>query len=106
VFSYVWLKWPFPSLDSALPESKLEAATHSLLILLGGSLKAEGFGDGFSLAKHIPCESGNPGPSGPDYMRSYGNFLIWIGIRSNWEKAFLLNFRQKPLFLAYAFLRS
>jgi len=26
----------------------LEAATHSLLILLGGSLKAEGFGDGFS----------------------------------------------------------
>jgi len=31
----------------------LEAATHSLLILLGGSLKAEGFGDGFSLAKHI-----------------------------------------------------
>jgi len=32
----------------------LEAATHSLLILLGGSLKAEGFGDGFSLAKHIP----------------------------------------------------
>ena len=43
----------------------LEAATHSLLILLGGSLKAarlgegqavarEGFGDGFSLAKHVP----------------------------------------------------
>jgi len=31
----------------------LEAATHSLLILLGGSLKAEGFGDGFSMAKHI-----------------------------------------------------
>jgi len=38
----------------------LEAATHSLLILLGGSLKAEGFGDGFSLAKHIPCESRGP----------------------------------------------
>ena len=32
----------------------LEAATHSLIILLGGILKAEGFGDGFSLAKHIP----------------------------------------------------
>jgi len=31
----------------------LEAATHSLLILLGDSLKAEGFGDGFSLAKYI-----------------------------------------------------
>ncbi|MFZ2149016.1 MAG: hypothetical protein WAV28_17540, partial [Sedimentisphaerales bacterium] len=31
----------------------LEAATHSLVILLGGILKAEGFGDGFSLAKHI-----------------------------------------------------
>jgi hypothetical protein len=26
----------------------LEAATHTLIILLGGSLKAEGFGDGFS----------------------------------------------------------
>ena len=31
----------------------LEAATHSLIILLCGILKAEGFGDGFSLAKHI-----------------------------------------------------
>jgi hypothetical protein len=31
----------------------LEAATHSLFILLYGSLKAEGFGDGFYLAKHI-----------------------------------------------------
>ena len=82
VFSHVWLKWPSPSLDSALLESKLEAATHSLLILLGGSLKAarlgarrggarrspegqaiarEGFGDGFSLAKHILCESRNGG---------------------------------------------
>jgi hypothetical protein len=30
----------------------LEAATHSLLILLGDSLKAEGFGDGCPLAKH------------------------------------------------------
>jgi hypothetical protein len=40
----------------------LEAATHSLLILLGGILKAEGFGDGFSPAKHIPCGSRNPGP--------------------------------------------
>ncbi|MFZ2145576.1 MAG: hypothetical protein WAV28_00025 [Sedimentisphaerales bacterium] len=64
VISKVWLKWPSPSLDSALLESAerrpvgtaLEAATHSLIILLGGSLKAEGassphpartdFGDG------------------------------------------------------------
>ncbi len=46
VFSDVWLKWPSPSLASALLESAvrcpqgtaLEAATHSLLILLGGSL--------------------------------------------------------------------
>ena len=37
----------------------LEAATDSSLVLLGGSLKAEGFGDGFSLAKHILRESGN-----------------------------------------------
>ena len=33
--------------------------------LLGGSLKAEGFGDGFSLAKHILCESRNRESGGP-----------------------------------------
>jgi hypothetical protein len=39
-----------------------EAATHSLLILLGGSLKAEGFGDGFSLVKHIHIGRSKPAP--------------------------------------------
>ncbi|MFZ2147085.1 MAG: hypothetical protein WAV28_07685, partial [Sedimentisphaerales bacterium] len=53
MFSRVWLKWPSPSSSFDSAQDLLEAATHSLLILLGGSLKAEGFGDGFSLAKHI-----------------------------------------------------
>jgi hypothetical protein len=54
VFNQVWLKWPSPSSSFDFAQDSLEAATHSLIILLGGSLKAEGFGDGFSLAKYIP----------------------------------------------------